>query len=193
MDSFPQLTDFQDLDFNNSSQGLFVIRKELDSAKSEQVYGDRFQFMGFLVADKEVLIDIAVVNEIIMMPPITYVPNAHNYIEGVINLRGNIIPVINLRKVMDEKPGEITHACRIIITKFRNELVGMIVDAITYVFSVSPDDIEQHTISLKSTSSEILTNICKIKDRLLGVIEIEKLVLKIKPEIDVVPGTEHAA
>ena len=86
--------------------GLFAIKGDLDGHKEED-FQEREQFIGLIVGAEEFLMPIAQVREIIMLTPITFVPNAPAMVDGVINLRGNIIPAINMRKMMGTPRGEM--------------------------------------------------------------------------------------
>mgnify|MGYP000205050390 FL=1 len=101
-------------DENQSS--LFSLRGSLDGA-IEQEFTNRVQYIGVIIGREEFYLAIAAVAEIIMLQPITYVSRANKFIEGVVNLRGTIMPAINLRKVLGVEKGQPSAATRIIIVK----------------------------------------------------------------------------
>lgn len=86
-------------------------------------------------------INISYVNEIIMMQPITAIPEAEDYIKGLINLRGKIIPVIDVRTRFKMEPQEYTDRTCIIVINVKTTVIGLIVEQIAEVDTISEDDI----------------------------------------------------
>jgi chemotaxis signal transduction protein len=109
-------TDVWGGDNDGEYNGLFAIRKSLDGEQSAE-FVDKEQFIGIKIGREEFLLTIGVVNEIIMLPHITWVPNSAQFVEGVINLRGTILPVVNVRKIMRVPRGEVSSSNRVIICK----------------------------------------------------------------------------
>ena len=97
--------------FTGTNNGMFTIHGELDGEKVSE-FQEREQFIGLFVGKEEFLLPIASVREIIMLPPITYVPNSSEFVDGVINLRGTILPAVNMRKMLDIERGETDCAHR---------------------------------------------------------------------------------
>jgi purine-binding chemotaxis protein CheW len=163
-------------DSTGSYSGLFSIRKSLDGEQSAE-FVDKMQFIGIRIAGEEFLLTIDYINEIIMLPNITYVPNSAKYIEGVVNLRGTILPVINVRKMMGMKRGEPTPATRIIICKEEksNIKVGLLVDSITFVVSLLPDEIDSSSPPAAASGHELLSGVSKHGSGVSGVLDIEKI------------------
>ena len=158
-----------------SHHGLFAIRGSLDGEKSKQEFVEREQFIGLKIGDEEFYLAIATVNEIVMLLPITYVPRAEAFVEGVINLRGTILPAINLRKMMGLPKGDRTAASRIVISNYEGSTIGLIVDAITYVVALLPDEIEEQSLPGKSTGSDIIHRISKFNKKVTGILDLGKI------------------
>ncbi len=156
--------------------GLFAIKKSLDGDVSTE-FVDKQQFIGTKIYGEEFLLSIDAINEIIMLPPITYVPNAEKYIEGVINLRGIILPVINLRKMMGMPRGEPTASTRIIICKEENLniRVGLLVDHITFVVALLPDSVDAASPPLSASGHDLLSGVSKEGARIQGVLDLVKV------------------
>jgi len=127
----------------------------------------------FTLADKEYGVDISQVREVIRMKEITPVPDTAGFVEGVISLRGRVIPIINLRKKLglEEKP--ITSANRIIISRLDSHFVGVVVDSVTDVISIEEEDITPPDEVLKK--ARYLVGVCKLGERLILVADMEKL------------------
>jgi purine-binding chemotaxis protein CheW len=133
------------------------------------------QVVGFRIGNETYGVRIAAVREIVRVPEITSVPNAPETIEGVINLRGKIIPVMDLRKrfglaeiVSDKKN-------RILVVELENKLLGLIVNSASEVLRISPSDIEAPGNVFAEGESGYVTGVGKLKGRLIILLDINKL------------------
>jgi purine-binding chemotaxis protein CheW len=149
---------------------LFAVHGDLDGEKQSE-FQEREQFIGLVVGKEEFLLPIAVVSEIIMLTPITYVPNAPEFVDGVINLRGKIIPAVNLRKMMALPRAEPTSASRIIIAKHEDITFGVLVDGITYVVALLPTEIEHQSLPGKSSGTDCIGGVAKHGQKIQGIID----------------------
>src|ERR1700689_5914860 len=100
------------------------------------------QIVGFRIGRETFGLPIAMVREIVRVPEITSVPNAPDYIEGVINLRGRIIPVVDLRKRFHETIGEPSKKNRIVVVELENRLIGLMVNSAPYALRIPPPGIK---------------------------------------------------
>ncbi|MDO8941856.1 MAG: chemotaxis protein CheW [Desulfobacterales bacterium] len=132
------------------------------------------QLVTFRLGEEEYGVDILKVHEIDRMMDITEVPNAPSSIEGVINLRGKVIPVINLRKKFNLPPREADERTKIVVVDIGTS-AGMIVDSVSEVLRISSDIIEPPPPMTTGVSSEYIRGVGKLKDRLLILLDIEKL------------------
>lgn len=137
------------------------------------------QFVEFKIGEEEYGIDILQVKTIERMMPITRVPKAPNFVEGVINLRGEIVPVIDLKKRFDLPVVETTDNTRIIIVTVDDITVGMIVDSATEVVQLAQKDIEPAPAITGSIDSNYLDGVGKIEGKLLILLNVAKL---LKPQ-----------
>jgi len=163
-------------DSTGGYNGLFAIRKSLDGEQSAE-FVDKMQFIGIKIAGEGFLLSIDYINEIIMLPNITYVPNCAKDIEGVVNLRGTILPVINLRKMMGMPKGDPTAATRIIICKEENPnvRVGLLVDNITFVVALLPDEVDTSSPPSAASGHEMLSGVSKHSSAVSGVLDLQKI------------------
>ena len=104
---------------------------------------DEFQLVVFELGDERYGLDIATVYEIIRHQPVTAVPQAPAFVEGVINLRGRIIPVVDLRRRFGMMAGSLTKASRIVVCEAAGTRVGLVVDGVSEVLMVPNDAVEQ--------------------------------------------------
>lgn len=131
----------------------------------------------FKLDEEEYGVDILQVKEIIKLLDITRVPKAPWFVEGVINLRGSVIPVINLRKRFN-----INHLnsggkdCRIIVVMIEDITVGVIVDSVNEVLRLNGIDIEPPPEMTGNIESSYLKGIGKIAERLITLLDLEQLI-----------------
>jgi len=136
------------------------------------------QVVAFRVGSEEFCLDISKVREIKEMMPITRVPNAPEYTEGVMNLRGQITTVINLKKKLGYYDDEPLDDKKIILAEVKDEIVGIIVDAVSDVVTLTDDQIEHPPKTLISRmDTRFIKGIAKINngERLLIMIDLDKL------------------
>lgn len=120
-------------------------------------------------------LDIATVHEIISMQPITKVPKAPDYVEGVINLRGKVIPVIDIGKKFGFEKAERGKNNRIVVVYLQDTTLGIIVDAVTEVIRIPNDSIEAVSDIVTTGNSEYLQGIAKLSDKMVILLALEKL------------------
>lgn len=133
------------------------------------------QLVVFEVGDEAFGIDISVVQEIIRLQQITDVPKAPMHVKGVINLRGKVIPIIDLRDKFGLLSVEETKSSRIVVVDVLGSTVGMIVDAVSEVMRIGVDQIEPPS-SIIESYEKYLRGIGKLDERLVLLLDLEKLV-----------------
>lgn len=164
---------------------LFAIQGDLDGEqKKTGEFLDREQYIGLIIGTEEFLLSIAMVREIIMLVPITYVPNAPEFIDGVINLRGGILPAINLRKLMGIPRGEITPAARIIVIRIDDISCALLVDGIRYVIALPKGAIEQQAIPGKGHGAEFIASIANHGKKVQGIIDVARVLRMISEPLE---------
>jgi purine-binding chemotaxis protein CheW len=132
------------------------------------------QLVTFRLGDEEYGVDILKVHEINRMMDITAVPNAPPCIEGVINLRGKVIPVINLRKKFGLPSKETDAHSKIVVVDIGTS-AGIIVDSVSEVLRISSDIVEPPPPMTAGVGSEYIRGVGKLKERLLILLDIERL------------------
>ena len=130
------------------------------------------QLVSFRLGQEEFGIDILKVQEINRMVEITKVPQAPHYCEGIINLRGKVIPVINLRTKFDLEPVEWTRSTRILVCDVDGNMVGMIVDSVEEVRKIPQSTIEPAPNIVSSVNTDYINGIAKLNDRLLIFLDV---------------------
>ena len=131
--------------------------------------------VGFRVGRETFGVPIAMVHEIVRVPEITSVPDAPDYVEGVINLRGKIIPVIDLRKRFGEKEITSTKKNRILVAEVDEKRVGLIVDAASEVLKIPPSEIDAPPNVFEEGELNYVTGVGKLQGRLIMMVELSKI------------------
>src|SRR3954464_5300265 len=137
--------------------------------------GKDVQIVGFRVGDETFGVPIALVHEIVRVPEITAVPEAPHCVEGVINLRGKIISVVDLRKRFAEKQIQDGKKNRILVAEIDGKLVGLIVDAASEVLKISPSDIEPPPNVFEESDVNYVTGVGKLHGRLVIMVDLGKI------------------
>lgn len=120
-------------------------------------------------------IDIFKVKEIIRFTEITSVPSVPNSVEGIINLRGNVIPVLDLKKAFQLEDIRVTEDSKIIIVELSGHIVGLIVDGVEEVIRLNSDSIEIPP-ALTGAMAKYVKGVGKLEDRLLILLNLDQLV-----------------
>jgi purine-binding chemotaxis protein CheW len=132
------------------------------------------QIVGLRVGKETYGVPISLVREIVRVPEITAVPNAQKYVEGVINLRGKIISVIDLRKRFGETELEASKKNRIVVVELESRTVGLIVNSASEVLKISPADIEPPSAVFLNGEVDYVTGVGKLNNRLVILLDLNK-------------------
>jgi purine-binding chemotaxis protein CheW len=134
------------------------------------------QVVSFKLGPEEYGVDIAQVQEINRMVAVTNVPRAPVFMEGVINLRGQLIPIIDLRTRFGMPRAEHTKNTRIVVTEIGGKRVGMVVDSVSEVLRLPLDAIEPAPDMITGVDTEYIRGVGKIDDRLIILLDLAKIV-----------------
>ena len=147
--------------------------------ENKEVGGDLLQLVSFNLGNEEFAIDILRVQEINRMVEITKVPKSPDFVEGVINLRGKVIPVIDLRKRFSLEATEYTKETRIVVVDIDTKVIGLIVDSVSEVLRLPEDTVEPAPpIVASGIDSEYIQGVGKLDDRLLILLEMNSIFSK---------------
>ena len=145
-------------------------------AKEKKAIMEDVQVAAFKLLKEEYGGNILNVQEIKVLTDITRVPFAPDYIKGVINLRGSVLPVIDLKRRIGLEDAPYTDATRIVIMKIGEFFIGMIVDAVTEVLTISGRDINPAKDVSDSTSNRFVSSIGNIDARLIIMLNLDEIV-----------------
>ena len=133
------------------------------------------QVVGFRIGREDFGVPISAIHEIVRMMEVTQVPDAPDYIEGVINLRGRIIPVIDLRKRFGEREISKNKKNRIVVAEINGRQVGLMVDSASEVLKIPPDQIEAPPNVFGDTEVNYVTGVGKLGGRLVIMVDLAKI------------------
>jgi purine-binding chemotaxis protein CheW len=133
------------------------------------------QIVGFRVGRETYGVPITSVHEIVRVPPITAVPDAPEYLEGVINLRGKIVSIIDLRKRFGEASAQAGSKNRILVAEVNGKLLGLVVDSASEVLRLARGDIEAPPALVQEGRLNCITGVGKLRDRLIILIDLARL------------------
>lgn len=134
------------------------------------------QVVGFSIGKETFGVSLALVHEIVRVPEVTAVPEAPEFVEGVINLRGRIVPVVDLRKRFGEKQITTSKKNRILVTELDKRIVGVIVDSTSEVLKLKEEQVEPPPADLlQDGESTYITGIARLNERLIILVDLKKV------------------
>ncbi|MBT1074160.1 chemotaxis protein CheW [Geobacter grbiciae] len=146
-------------------------------AKGRSAVGKPLHLVGFRVGNEEYCFEILTVQEIIRIVPITAVPDAPEHVEGIINLRGKIVPIIDFRRrfrITGERT--VDEADRVIVvTGTGNAIVGFIVDCVSQVMKLPAEDLSPAPAGGAGCDAEAIRGVGNVGDRLVIVLDLDKM------------------
>ncbi|MDR1685160.1 MAG: chemotaxis protein CheW [Desulfovibrio sp.] len=145
----------------------------MDEAKRQD--DELLQLVTFSIGEEEFGVDILKVQEIIRTMEITKVPRAEAFVEGVINLRGKVIPIIDLRRRFGLDSKVHDKHTRIIVIEINNMIVGFVVDSVSEVLRIPAGTVEPPPPVVAGVDSEYISGVGKLQDRLLILLDLDKL------------------
>lgn len=135
----------------------------------------RQQFLTFCLGQEEYGIEILDVQEIKGYSPVTPIPNAPSHVKGLMNLRGAVVPVVDLRARFGMAAQDYTPFTVIIVVKVGHKVVGLIVDAVSDVLDVNADQLEATPDCGAAVDTSFLTGIAHSGERLIGLLQVERV------------------
>lgn len=137
------------------------------------------QYLTFILEQEQYGVEITKIREILGVLPITPMPQAPNYVKGVINLRGKVIPVIDARLKLGMPAKEYTPETCIIVVEVKTNWIGMLVDTVSEVMNIPVDQIETPPAIGNGGDDEIIRGLGKVGDRVTILLDIDRLLTDI--------------
>jgi len=157
---------------------------------TERVTDGERQLVVFDLAGERYGVEINAVREIIRMQEVTHVPDSPDYVEGVMNLRGSMIPVVDLRRRFGLPVTDVTTDSRVVVVDISGEGIGVIVDAVTEVLRISEASVSPTSTVITTEDSFYIEGIARLDDRLLILLDIERA---LSGHVDELTATHLAA
>ena len=137
--------------------------------------GGETQLVVFVMENEEFACGINSVREVLKMIKVTPLPRSLDFVEGVINMRGDVIPVIDLRKRFELPEAERTDESRIIIVEVEEQMVGLIVDSVREVISLDNKQIQEAPNQVAGGKTDLITGVGKVDDRMLIILDLDRI------------------
>lgn len=144
----------------------------MEQKEKQQLSGEVVQVVSFRLGSEEYGVDISQVQEIIRMVEITHVPRAPHFMEGVINLRGQLIPIIDLRTRFSMPRAGHTKSTRIVVTEIGSKKVGIVVDSVSEVLNLPIEQVEEAPDMIAGVGTEYIQGVGKISNRLIILLDL---------------------
>jgi purine-binding chemotaxis protein CheW len=135
----------------------------------------RVQIAVFQVGEQAYGLDIMRIKEIINLVPITPVPRAPTTMEGVVSLRGQVLPVVDLRKLFDRPTEPVRSSHKIIIARFPDGIVGLVVDGVREVVRIQADEIRPAPTLPGREAAPFFQGVCRVEDELVMILDLERV------------------
>ena len=158
----------------------------IDESEESILEGNVIQLVSFMLEEIEYGVDILSVHEILRIPDITRLPHTPDYIIGVINLRGNVIPVINMRNRFGFDNADFTELSRIIVIETGGKQVGLLVDNVYQVVRIPEVNIDPPADLIEGVSEDYLLGIGRLSDRLIIILNLENILFSEEEETETV-------
>jgi purine-binding chemotaxis protein CheW len=165
------------MNINDLIKATTQLQEEKAAAMREEAVADSnvVQMVSFMLEDIEYGIDILQVHEIIRIPEITRLPNTPSYIKGVINLRGSVVPVVDMRERFGLPQGTQTDQTRIIVIETGDKLIGLWVDSVYQVVRLPHANIDPPSELIEGISEEFIKGVGRLRNRLIIILNFESL------------------
>lgn len=140
----------------------------------------QLQIVGLRIGRETLGLPISLVREIVRVPEITPIPNTPDHIEGVINLRGKIIAVVDLSKRFGEAAVQHNSKSRIVVVELEERLVGLLVNSASEVLRLAPSEIEAPQNVFPNEDMNYVTGVGKLQDRLIILLDLSRILQRVE-------------
>jgi purine-binding chemotaxis protein CheW len=157
---------------------IFEKMKSESNVNNETLKNNLIQLVTFFIGEEIYAINILKIQEIIRLTEITRVPNADNYIKGVINLRGKIIPIIDLRERLEMPFRNRDEETRIVVIEHNDYVIGFIVDKVNHVVRIEKNVLETPPPMVNGLEAEYIESVAKIDNKLIIILDLSRILMK---------------
>ncbi len=143
---------------------------------------DMLELIAFTLGDQEFCIEVMSVREIRSWTPATILPHSPGHVRGVINLRGVVLPVMDLAERLGLAPAEPSEASVIIVTQIGNQIIGLLVDLVSDIFTVSAEDVHAAPDVSKTMDRDQIRGMIPMEERMICFLQLDALFGTIESE-----------
>ena len=167
-------------DSTNAANAPTLLLERFSTLKTSNVVTDNLakniaQFVAFRIEDQTYAFRIEQIQEIVILSQVTRTPQVPDYVEGVANLRGSIIPIVNLRKLFGIEPKPIDADTRTIVVNVGKRTIGCTVDTVTQVVRISHDAIHAAPDTVTGHGTGYISGFARVHEQLIVLLEVEEL------------------
>jgi len=152
-----------------------TLSASLTGGEEDLLDGQIVQLVSFQLEDVEYGIEILSVHEILRIPAITRLPNTPHFIKGVLNLRGNVIPVVDVRERFGFPKAVLTDQSRVIVIESEDKLIGLLVDNVSQVLRIRENNIDPPSVLIEGVSEEYIKGVGRLKERLIIILNMQNI------------------
>ncbi len=152
-----------------------AVTNEQESLDEESKLENAVQFLSFSLGDEEYGVDILSVQEIRSWEPVSRIPNVPAYEKGVVNLRGSIVPIVDLRQRFGLKYMDYTPLTVVVVLQAQSRTMGVVVDSVSDVVDVDKLTIQKAPDFGTKVSTEFINGLASVNDRMVMLLDVEKL------------------
>jgi purine-binding chemotaxis protein CheW len=163
----------------------------MDESNDRENTSDVKQLISFTVGSEEYGLELLRVKEVIRMRQITWLPKAPACVKGIINLRGDVIPIVDLRERFGLVAQEQTATTRVIVVQVEGRMVGMVVDSASQVVRILADQFEPPPTIVGVEAREFVKAVAKLGDRLIITVDVDRILSA--EEMSQIAGSLHSA
>jgi purine-binding chemotaxis protein CheW len=162
---------------------ILAFADQLGTAAAVPVAEEReLHLVVFRLDREEYAVPIASVREVVRVSDITRVPHAPAHIRGVMNLRGRILPVVEIRSRLGLEPAELTQASRVVVADVDRRVVGLLVDAVGQVTRVKESAVSAPPDEVRAAGAEAVTGVARVGQRLLILLDLARMLRADAPD-----------
>lgn len=165
-----------------TTPSILDFAAQLEPAPVAPVAAEReLHLVVFRLEKEEYAVPIDLVREVVRVADVTRVPHAPAHIRGVMNLRGRILPIVEIRTRLDLTPAELTPASRVVVAEVGGRVVGLLVDAVGQVARVSERLVAAPPDEVRSAGAEAVTGVARVGSRLLVLLDLNRVLSAVQP------------